>query len=274
MTNRVHVGVDPVRRNRVKMMGEGPRTLVFSNGFGCDQQTWHRVAPAFYDECRVVTFDFIGLGETNSSHFDQARYDTYHGYAQDLLEVCDALSLHNSIFVGHSASSMIGLLASIAEPTRFSKLIMVGPSPCYLNMPDYKGGLDRSAIDQILSAIDGDFKGWTNQMAPLLMGNPARPELGRELTEIFHRADPKFAASFSKTVFLSDYREQLKKCTTESVILQCSEDLVAPQSVGKYLATQLPNSRFHQLKALGHYPQLSAPEELIDVIRTAIGHKN
>jgi sigma-B regulation protein RsbQ len=241
--------------------------MVFAHGFGCDQHMWRFVAPAFEDEYRIVLFDHVGAGRSDLSAYSRARYESLHGYAQDVQEICHELDLTGVIFVGHSVSAMIGVLAAIEEPDRFDRLILVGPSPCYIDDEDYVGGFSRVDIEELLDTLDSNYLGWSSAMAPVIMGNPDRPALGIELTNSFCRTDPEIAKHFARTTFLSDNRSDLSKVKTRSLILQCSEDVIAPQSVGEYVHQHICDSELVLMKATGHCPNLSAPDETITVIK-------
>jgi sigma-B regulation protein RsbQ len=242
--------------------------MLFAHGFGCDQEMWRLVAPAFADDHRIVLFDHVGAGGSDQSAFDRERYGSLDGYAEDILEICDAYDLTRVIFVGHSVSAMIGVLAAIKEPDRFAKLILVGPSPRYLDDGDYGGGFSRADIDELLDSLDSNYLGWSSAMAPVIMGNPDRPELGEELTNSFCRSDPEIAAHFARVTFLSDNRADLAKVKTPTLVLQCSEDAIAPRMVGEYVHAQIPGSRLQILDATGHCPNLSAPAETTAAIRS------
>lgn len=247
--------------------GGGTPAILFAHGFGCDQSMWREVAPAFEADHRVVLFDFVGAGDADLSAYDPARYGSLGGYADDVLEICRALGLEDIVFVGHSVSAMIGVLASIREPDRFRDLILVGPSPRYLNDEGYHGGFDREDIDGLLSMMEKNYGGWAEALAPVIMKNPDRPELAAELEERFCATDPDVARDFAAVTFLSDNRADLGLVTVPSLILQCADDAIAPESVGRYLCERLPRSTFHQLRATGHCPHLSHPEETVEAIR-------
>ncbi|HEY0601923.1 MAG TPA: alpha/beta hydrolase [Herpetosiphonaceae bacterium] len=255
-------------RHNVKVTGQGQQPMLFAHGFGCDQHMWRFVAPAFEDTYKVVLFDFVGAGQSDLSAYDPAKYSTLDGYADDVLEICRALELTNVVFVGHSVSAMIGILAAIKEPERFDKLVLVGPSPCYINDGDYVGGFEREDIDELLEALDANHLGWSSSMAPVIMGNADRPELGQELTNSFCRTHPEIARQFARATFLSDNRADLPRLKTKSLILQCSHDVIAPEAVGRYLHQTLVDSSFVMLKATGHCPNLSAPQETIAAMKT------
>jgi len=255
-----------LRRNNVKVFGQGEQPLIFAHGFGCDQNMWRFVTPAFENNFKIILFDYVGAGKSDRSAYNKERYASLNGYAQDVLEICAALNIRNSIFVGHSVSSMIGLLAALEQPNYFEKLIMVGPSPCYINDDGYFGGFDRKDIEGLLETMDKNYIGWSNFLAPNIMGNKDRPELGAELTESFCSTDPVIARQFAEATFFSDNRQDLMKLRTPSLILQCSDDIIAPLEVGDYLAKNLDNSTLRVMKATGHCPHMSAPAETIDLI--------
>lgn len=229
---------------------------------------WRFIVPAFEQDYKIVLFDYVGCGNSDLAEYHPDRYANLHGYAQDLLEVCEALHLTDVILVGHSVSSMIGLLAAIKEPRRFSHLIMIGPSPCYIDsLPEYRGGFARSDIVELLNTMDQNYIGWANFLAPAIMKNEDRPELGAELKESFCSTDPQIARRFAEATFFSDNRADLENLTIPSLILQCSEDIIAPNEVGEYLARRTPGSTFKQLRATGHCPHMSAPTETIAAIK-------
>lgn len=258
---------DVLARNNVTVTGQGTRPIVFAHGFGCDQSVWRAVAPAFADDYRVVRFDYVGSGGSDTSAYTSERYGTIDGYVQDLLDVCGALDLSDVVFVGHSVSAMVGVLAAIREPDRFSRLVLVGPSPCYVNDPPYVGGFEREDIEGLLATMEKNFGGWAEAMAPAIVKNPDRPELADELAESFCAVDPAVAREFAGVTFLSDNRADLSDVTVPSLILQCSDDDIAPDPVGVYLAGHLPHSTFRKLAATGHCPHMSHPEETIAAIR-------
>lgn len=252
-----------LERNNVKVSGNPDgRPMVFAHGFGCSQEMWREVAPHFSDEFKIVLFDHVGSGGSDLRAYDRGKYDSLHGYADDLLEIVDALDLQDAVFVGHSVSAMIGILASTRNPTRFGALILVGPSPRYINTTDYHGGFDQEDIDSLLDALDANYMGWSESMAPVIMGNIERPELGGDLTESFCSTNPDIARHFARVTFLSDNRRDLKGVTTPTLVLQCREDIIAPISVGQFVHREIPGSELVVLQATGHCPNLSAPEEL------------
>ena len=241
--------------------------MLFAHGFGCDQNMWRFITPAFENDYRIAVFDYVGAGKSDVSAYNKQRYGDLNGYAQDVLDVCAALDLQEVIFVGHSVSSMIGILAALKRPQYFSELILIGPSPCYINDNGYVGGFNRSDIDELLDTMDKNYIGWANFLAPAIMKNPDRPELGRELTQSFCSTDPTIARQFAMTTFLSDNRKDLAKVNKPSLIMQCSDDLIAPFEVGDYLHAHLKGSTLKVLQATGHCPHMSHPEETIEVIQ-------
>lgn len=257
---------DVLTRNNVQITGNGTQPMLFAHGFGCDQNMWRFVTPAFANDYRIVLFDYVGSGKADVSAWDPHRYSTLNGYAQDVLDIIEALDLRDIIFVGHSVSSMIGVLAANKAPERFSKLIMVGPSPRYINDGDYVGGFEQKDIEGLLDLMDRNYIGWANFLAPVVMKNDDRPELTQELHESFCSTDPKITRRFAETTFFSDNRADLARVRVPSLIMQCSEDAIAPVEVGNYLHRALPQSTLRMMKATGHCPHVSHPEETIEAI--------
>jgi len=241
--------------------------MMFAHGYGCDQNMWRFVTPAFEADHRVILFDHVGAGASDLSAYDPERYGSLDGYADDVLEICRELDLSDVVFVGHSVSAMIGVLAAAREPGRIGKLVLVGPSPRYIDDEGYTGGFRPEDIEELLESLDSNFLGWSSAMAPVIMGNPDRPELGEELTDSFCRTDPEIASRFARVTFMSDNRADLASVTVPTLVMQCSDDAIAPQAVGEYVHRQIPGSAFAQLSATGHCPNLSAPRETIEAIR-------
>jgi sigma-B regulation protein RsbQ len=241
--------------------------MIFAHGFGCDQHMWRLITPAFAEDYQIVLFDHVGAGGSDLGAYDPAKYASLSGYANDVLAICEEFELFNAVFVGHSVSAMIGVLAALRAPQYFSRLIHIGPSPHYLNDGDYVGGFTREEINGLLDFLDSNYLGWSAAMAPTIMGNAERPELGEELTNSFCRTDPEIAKHFARVTFLSDNRADLPLLTTASLVLQCSEDVIAPLAVGAYVHQHSPNSQMAVLKATGHCPHLSAPEETIAAMK-------
>jgi sigma-B regulation protein RsbQ len=262
--------VTVLQRHNVKVTGSGSRAMVFAHGFGCDQNMWRLVAPAFEKDFRVVLFDHVGAGGSDLSAYDPGKYSSLDGYADDVVELCRELGVRDGVFVGHSVSAMIGVLAAKQAPDLFGDLVLVGPSPRYIDDGDYVGGFSEAQIHELLDFLDSNHMGWSQAMAPVIMGNADRPELGEELTNSFCRTDPEIAKRFARATFLSDNRGDLDGVAARSLVLQCSEDVIAPRAVGEYVHRGLPNSRLVVLKATGHCPNLSAPEETIAAIRAFV----
>lgn len=260
--------IDFLVRNNVKVLGKGKQPIVFAHGFGCDQDMWRYLVPDFEEDYRIILFDYVGSGESQRDYYNANKYSSLQGYAQDVLEIMDTLDLENAIFVGHSVSSMIGMLASIRDPKYFEHIIMLGPSPRYVNdLPDYYGGFNRNDIDELLNMMQMNFIGWASYLAPIVMNNPERQELTNELEKSFCSRDPYIARQFAEVTFLSDCRNDLANASVPSLILQCSEDSIAPIEVGDYLHAHLKNSTLQQMTARGHYPHLSHPEETTKLIK-------
>ena len=241
--------------------------MLFAHGYGCDQNMWRLVTPQFEDKYQVVTYDHVGAGQSDWGAYRKEKYGSLDGYAADTLEIVSALDLRNVIFVGHSVSSMIGLLAAVQEPERFAALVMIGPSPCYINDGDYVGGFDRADIEGLIESLDANYLGWSRSMAPVIMGNPDRPELGNELANSFCQADPEIAKHFARVTFLSDNRADVPLLQIPTQILQCSDDVIAPMAAGKYMHRHLPRAELTLLEATGHCPHLSAPQETVAAIQ-------
>jgi sigma-B regulation protein RsbQ len=249
---------------------DGP-VVMLAHGFGCDQNMWRLVVPALEEHYRVVVFDFVGSGRSDLSAWSRERYASLEGYAQDVLEICRALDLQEVAFVGHSVSAMAGVLASGAEPERFAKMVMVCPSPRYTDDGDYRGGFSRADIEELLESLDSNYLGWSAAMAPVIMGNPGRPELGQELTNSFCATDPDIARVFARTTFLSDSRADLVMVGVPTLVLECSQDVIAPQGVGAFVQASIPGSELVTLDATGHCPQLSAPEATSQAVLSFLG---
>jgi sigma-B regulation protein RsbQ len=258
-------------RNNVKVLGRGAQPMLFAHGFGCDQNMWRFITPAFADDYRIVLFDYVGCGNSDLGAYDPKRYESLDGYAQDVLDVCHALDLRDVIFVGHSVSSMVGVLAANREPERFARLVMVGPSPRYVNDDGYVGGFERKDIEGLLETMERNYIGWANFLAPAVMKNPDRPELSQELEASFCSTDPIIARRFAEATFFADNRADLAAVSVPSLIMQCSDDMIAPLDVGDYLQRSLPGSTLRVLSATGHCPHMSHPSETIDVIREYLG---
>jgi sigma-B regulation protein RsbQ len=256
-----------IHRNNVKISGKGTQPMIFAHGFGCDQNSWQFITDAFADDYKIILFDYVGAGHSDLSAFDPAKYSSLAGYAEDVLDICEELDLHHVIFVGHSVSSMIGILAANKKPEYFDKLIFIGPSPRYLNDQGYIGGFERKDLEDLFEFMDSNYLGWSSTMAPAIIGNPERPEFGQFLTSSFCTTDPDIARSFARATFFSDNREDLGKVTKPSLTLQCRQDIIAPQQVGEFVNQHTPGNRFYMMNATGHCPHISAPEETIKAIK-------
>jgi len=259
---------DILFRNNVKVKGHGSQSIIFAPGFGCDQTVWKSVAEAFEKDYQIILFDYVGSGRSDIHAYDSKRYSSLAGYAQDVLDVCSALDLKNTVFVGHSVGSMIGMLASLSHPEYFSHLVMIGPSPCYLNdPPHYYGGFEKEDLLGLIDMMDKNYIGWANVFASTVTNNPERPEVKHQLEERFCSTDPIIARQFAEAAFFADNRSDLIKVTVPSLILQCSNDIIAPLAVGEYIHQHLPNSMLKYMDATGHCPHMSHPEETIRLIR-------
>jgi sigma-B regulation protein RsbQ len=260
-------GTDVLHRNNVTVSGNPTgRPIVFVHGFGCSQEMWRAVVPRFEHDHRVVLVDLVGAGGSDVTAYDPVKYDSLHGYADDVREIMAVLDLRDAVYVGHSVAATIGVLAETADASRFGALVLVGPSPRYMDDDDYRGGFGRADIEGLLDALDANYLGWSETMAPVIMGHPGRPDLGRELTESFCTVDPAIARHFARVTFLSDNRRDFSAVRTPTLVLQCSDDVIAPESVGRYVHEQISTSRLVQLAATGHCPNLSAPDELAQAI--------
>jgi sigma-B regulation protein RsbQ len=254
------------QRNHVTVAGSGPDTMVFAHGFGCDQHMWRLLRPHFEARFRTVTFDLVGSGQSDLSAYDYAKYGSLQGYADDILEIIDEAAAGEVVFVGHSVSAMIGMLAGIKAPDRIAAHVMIGPSPCYINEGDYVGGFARADIDSLLETMESNYLGWSSNMAPAIMGAPDQPALGVELTNSFCRTDPEIAKHFARTTFLSDNREDVARLQAPTLVVQCNEDLIAPVAVGAYMQKTLPRGTLRVIDNVGHCPHLSAPGACVDAI--------
>lgn len=260
----------PLKRNNVQITGSGPRSMMFAHGFGCDQAMWKDVAHAFEDDFQVILFDHVGAGLSDLSAYDSEKYSRLEGYADDIVEIGQALDLKDAVFVGHSVSAMIGALASIRAPEMFSELVMVGPSPRYIDDSDYIGGFSHEQVEELLEFLAENHLGWSAAMAPAIMGNEDRPELGERLTNSFCSTDPDIAREFAGVTFFSDNRADLPSIPARTLVLQTKQDIIAPECVGEYVAAKVPNSQYVLLEASGHCPNLSAPDQVTAAIRAFV----
>lgn len=257
--------VNIIKRNHVKVLGNGKQVIIFAHGFGCDQEMWQYIIPYFEQHYKLVLFDYVGSGNSDLSAYDTMKYNTLAGYAQDVKDIIEALQLDNIVFVGHSISSMIGLLSAIDMPDKFSSIIMIGPSPCYLNDGEYNGGLKKDDINELLTMMEMNFARWASYMAPMV-SDDANPLYAQNLEDTFVSGNPKIARQFAEVTFYSDYRNRLVELNTPTLILQCSDDSIVPIHVGQYLQKHLPNSQLEILEAKGHYPHISQPINTVHII--------
>ncbi|WP_263372525.1 alpha/beta fold hydrolase [Granulicella cerasi] len=256
-----------VQRNNVKISGKGSQVIMFAHGYGCDQAMWRAVAPSFEDDYKVILFDYVGSGHSDPTAFSRTQYSTLRGYAADVIGIIEELKLEKVNFIAHSVSSMIGALAAIQRPELFENLVMIGPSPSYINDGEYLGGFERSDIEDLLEMLDNNHSGWSAMMAPIIMGNPERPELASELEASFCNTDPIHAQHFARVTFLSDNRADLLNLRSRTLILQCDKDAIAPVSVGQYVQRCIPRSQLIVMEATGHCPHLSSPGVVTQAIR-------
>lgn len=256
-----------MERNHVNVYGDGEQAVMFAHGFGCDQSMWQYILPAFISDYRVITFDYVGSGHSDLAAYDSEKYSTLQGYAQDILDIIEAMQLERVTFIGHSVSSMIGMLAAIEKPEYFQKLIMIGPSPCYINDHNgYNGGFEKNDIVELLAMMEMNFHGWASYMAPIGMGQLKESGLSRRLEESFVSTDPQVARQFAEVTFYSDYRASLSQFSVPALIIQCSEDSIVPIEVGQYLHQHMKQSTLHIMEAKGHYPHISHPLETTSII--------
>ncbi|WP_121748150.1 alpha/beta hydrolase [Streptomyces sp. E2N166] len=266
--------MDVRSRNHVTVTGRsGGPVVMLAHGFGCDQSMWRLVVPALERDFTVVLFDHVGAGNSDLSAWSRERYSTLNGYVDDLLALCRELALGPVTFVGHSVSAMMGVVAAAREPEAFAGLVLLAPSPCFIDDPEtgYRGGFSAEDIEELLESLEANYLGWSGAMAPVIMGNPERPELGEELTNSFCRTDPDIARVFARVTFLSDNRADLAEVGVPTLVAQCSTDAIAPREVGAFVHARIPGSRLVTLNATGHCPQLSAPEETAAAIAAFAG---
>lgn len=266
-----------LQRNNVNVIGKGEQAIVFAHGFGCSQNAWRRITSAFTDDYKLILFDYVGAGKSDVAAYDKVRYNSLEGYAEDILEICHELNIKDAVFVGHSVSAMIGALASIKDPAVFKKLIFIAPSPCYINEPGYNGGFEKEDIEGLLELMEEDYIGWTKLLSPKLIGDVEktdlmndveRKDLTDEMEDNFCSTDNEIVKQFARTTFLSDNRKDLPNIPVESITLQCSEDIISPLAVAEYIKANTPKNSMILLKATGHCPHMSAPEETIAAIKS------
>lgn len=257
-----------IMRNNVHISGKGKKTILFAPGFGCDQTVWKDIYPAFEEDYQVILFDYVGLGKSDITAFDPIKYSKLSGYVQDVLDVCATLDLKEAVFVGHSVSSMIGLLASLSKPEYFSQLIMIAPSPCYVNDPPaYYGGFEKKDLINLMEMMEKNYIGWASTFSSTLINDTANVDVAKNLEDRFCSTDPLIVTTFAKACFFTDNRQDIMKAKVPSLILQCSEDIIAPKVVGEYLQKNMPNSTIEYMNAIGHCPHMSDPDETIQFIK-------
>jgi sigma-B regulation protein RsbQ len=256
-----------IARNNIKIYGTSRKSMFLVHGYGCDQNMWRFITPHFKDDYKIILIDLVGSGKSDENSYDYEKYNSLEGYADDVIEICDALKLEDVFFVGHSVSAMIGLLAAIKRPGLFKKLIMIGPSPRYINIENYFGGFSQNDIDDLMETLDSNYLGWSSDMAPIIMDNGDRPELAAELEESFCQNNPKIARHFARVTFLGDNRSDLKKLTTDTLIIQSKTDAIASINVGQFVHDNISKSKLEILETIGHCPHLSAPIQTIDAMK-------
>lgn len=256
-----------VKRNNANQFGQGHRAMIFAHGYGCDQKMWRFITPEFENSYKIVLFDHTGSGNSDESEYDFEKYDTLQGYAQDMIEICDELKLSNLIFIGHSVSCMIGVLAAIQRPELFEKLILIGPSPCYINHEAYIGGFSREDIEDMIDTLESNYLGWSSHITPIIAGQPEKPEFSSELHNSFCRMNPEIAKHFAKVTFMGDNREDLKKVTIPALVIQSNPDVISQIEVGMFVHDNLQNSTYSQIEVPGHIPHLTNPAATIQAIR-------
>lgn len=256
-----------IKRNHIQRFGKGEKTIVFAHGYGCDQNMWRFITPHFEEDYEIVLFDHVGSGKSEEHAYDFDKYDSLKGYADDVIEICEALGLKDVIFVGHSVSSIIGLLAAKAQPDLFEKLVMIGPSPCYIDDGNYTGGFSKADIDELIFTLESNYLGWSQHITPVIIGDPDQPEFSKELENSFCRMNPKIAKHFAKVTFTSDNRDDLPKLHTPTLVLQSNPDAIAPVETGKYTAEKIPRATYMELDSAGHCPHLTSPDATADAIR-------
>ncbi|WP_339902366.1 alpha/beta hydrolase [uncultured Cyclobacterium sp.] len=257
-----------INKNNVKRIGKGNQAILFAHGYGCDQNMWRFITPAFEEDYDIVLFDHVGSGNSNESHYDYQKYNSLNGYAEDVISLIENLELEKVIFVGHSVSSIIGLLAATQRPDLFKSMIMIGPSPCYINDEEYFGGFSKSDIDELIETLESNYLGWSSFITPIIVGNPDKPEFSKELHNSFCNMNPDIAKHFAKVTFLGDNRLDLNKMSIPGLVIQCHPDTISPVKVGKYVYNNLQNGEYMLLEASGHCPHLTAPEKTIAAIKS------
>jgi len=260
------MAADVIRRNNVQIFGEGEKTILFAHGFGCDQNMWRFITPAYEKDYKIILFDYVGCGKSDLLAYNEERYSTLNGYAEDIIDICNVLNLKQVIFIGHSVSSMIGVLAYVQSPDIFERMVLVCPSPRYINDIGYIGGFEKQDLEDLLDVMDSNYIGWASFLAPVVMKNPDMPELTEELQKSFCSIELRITKKFAEVTFFSDNRRDLNKIQIPTLILQCSDDAIAPDEVGEFVHANTPGSTLVKMEAIGHCPHMSHPEETIEKI--------
>ncbi|WP_334063868.1 alpha/beta fold hydrolase [Alteromonas genovensis] len=268
----MYLETDIIKRNNVRFFGNGEVTLLLAHGFGCDQRMWDHLIPYLENDYKIVLFDYVGCGQSDLSAFDKKRYSQLSGYAKDVEEICDALSLSNVIFIGHSVSSTIGMHAAIERPDLISKLIMICPSPCFLNLPpDYMGGFEKDDLEELINLMDKNYLGWASYFAPLVVGEGHDESVKQEMEDSFCSTDPSYAKPFAKATFFADDRYLMPKLGTPTLILQSQDDSLASVEVGRYMNKAIEHSKLIVLEAKGHCLHMTTPEQVACAIGEFLG---
>lgn len=266
--------MDIIKRNNVTIIeGDGP-TIIYAHGFGCNKDMWRGITSEFEGKYRQVLFDYVGSGQSDLSAFDVDKYSKISGYTQDILDVCEALKLTSDvIFVGHSVSCSAGILASLIKPDLFRCLILVGPTPCFLNQsPEYLGGFESEDLEELLALMDQNFIGWANYLAPVVAGSEYG--ISGELSESFCSTDPLTAKIFARTTFFADNRAEFKKIVCPSLILQHKEDALVPLNVGSFMQKTMANNTYMELNVKGHCAHMSHPNLVVAAIDRYLNQLN
>ncbi|MDH6180130.1 sigma-B regulation protein RsbQ [Microbacteriaceae bacterium SG_E_30_P1] len=260
--------MDPLKRNNVRVTGNTDgTTLVLIHGFGSTRETWRYVAEALEPHFRVVVFDQVGVGGSDKSVYDRSKYDTLHGYADDVIEIVEALALTDVVLVGHSIGAMTAVLAANARPDLVSKLVLIAPSPRYLDDEGYRGGFSRQAIDDLLTSLETNYLSFSQSLAPIIVGMPDRLELSADFAEGIYAIDPEINSQFARVTFRADHRRDLRDVTVPALVLQIAEDAVAGPEVGAYVHRSIPTSTMVTIPSRGHVPLLSDPDLVAQSIK-------
>lgn len=259
--------MDSIKKNNVNILGKGKHVLLFVHGYGCNQNMWRFMTPDFEDDYKVILMDLVGYGESDIKSFDKEKYSSLKGYATDIIDVCQELDLKQITLIGHSVSSMIGLHVSLMAPELIDHLIMIGPSPCYINQDNYIGGFSKADIDELIDTLNSNYLGWSSAITPVIMGNPDQPELTDELNNSFCQTDPEIAKQFAKVTFMGDERKYLEECSAKTLIIQSKKDIIAPIEVGKFVHSKIKNSELKILNINGHCPHMSSPKATTKAIK-------